>query len=79
MSLCCGLIGHVEQWSKSTYTYGAAVCLLQIDGEKHAREAAALMTKVPTLRQRIAGKSIPLEVSLPCRAARSSCPARPPP
>ena len=79
MSLYCGLIGHVEQWSKSTYTYGAAVCLLQIDEEKHAQDAAALMTKVPTLRQRIAGKSIPLEVSSPCRTARPPFPAHPPP
>ncbi|KAM5534139.1 hypothetical protein V8D89_012159 [Ganoderma adspersum] len=48
-------------WSKSTYTYGVAVCLLQIGGEKHAVEVAELMEKVPALRQRIAGKSIPLE------------------
>ncbi|KAI1787088.1 hypothetical protein LXA43DRAFT_1184699 [Ganoderma leucocontextum] len=48
-------------WSKSTYTYGVAVCLLQIGGEKHVAEVAELMEKVPALRQRIAGKSIPLE------------------
>ena len=53
---------RVLQWSKSTYTYGVAVCLLQIGGEKHAEEVAELMEKVPALRQRIAGKSIPLEV-----------------
>ncbi|PIL26355.1 hypothetical protein GSI_12111 [Ganoderma sinense ZZ0214-1] len=48
-------------WSKSTYTYGVAVCLLQIGGEKHAVEVAELMEKVPALRQRIAGKSLPIE------------------
>ncbi|KAH9926631.1 uncharacterized protein BXZ73DRAFT_49303 [Epithele typhae] len=48
-------------WSKATYTYGVAVCLLQIGEEKHAKEIAELMAKVPNLRQRIAGKSIPLE------------------
>lgn len=53
----------VVQWSKSTYTYGVAMCLLQIGGEKHAAEVAELMEKVPALRKRIAGKSIPVEVS----------------
>ncbi|KAI0713075.1 hypothetical protein C8T65DRAFT_646041 [Cerioporus squamosus] len=48
-------------WSKATYTYGVAVCLLQMGGEKHAEEVAELMEKIPGLRQRIAGKSIPLE------------------
>ncbi|KAF9491319.1 hypothetical protein BDN71DRAFT_1398587 [Pleurotus eryngii] len=57
-------------WSKSTYTYGTAVCLLQLSldasqpDEKRRemkKEAITLMEKVPGLRQRIAGKSIPLE------------------
>ncbi|KAI0691583.1 hypothetical protein C8Q76DRAFT_862098 [Earliella scabrosa] len=48
-------------WSKATYTYGVAVCLVQIGGEKHDGEVGELMDKVPALRQRIAGKSIPLE------------------
>ncbi|KAI0742250.1 hypothetical protein C8Q80DRAFT_1186927 [Daedaleopsis nitida] len=56
-------------WSKATYTYGVAVCLLQLGGEKHAEEVAELMEKVPALRQRIAGKSIPLE-KLVARKAR---------
>ncbi|KDQ49454.1 hypothetical protein JAAARDRAFT_42869 [Jaapia argillacea MUCL 33604] len=45
-------------WSKACYTYGAAVCLLQ---NGWTVEAAKLFEKIPTLRQRIAGKSIPLE------------------
>ncbi|KAJ7659454.1 hypothetical protein B0H17DRAFT_1171824 [Mycena rosella] len=64
-------------WSKSIYTYGMAVCLLEsaeeADGEAAAdegekakkkeqrAEAARLMERVPGLRQKIAGKSIPLE------------------
>ncbi|KZT66217.1 hypothetical protein DAEQUDRAFT_675510 [Daedalea quercina L-15889] len=48
-------------WSKATYTYGAAVCLLELGDEKQKEEAATLMAQVPSLRQRIAGKSIPLE------------------
>lgn len=50
------------QWSKSTYAYGMAVCLLEIGDEKQKEEAVMIMKKVPELRQRIAGKSIPLEV-----------------
>ena len=43
-----------------------AVCLLEISGsEEEKNEAAKVLEKVPSLRQKIAGKSIPLEVSLP--------------
>ncbi|KAI6104952.1 hypothetical protein EDD16DRAFT_242267 [Pisolithus croceorrhizus] len=45
-------------WSKATYTYGEAACLASL-GEHAA--AADLMAKVTGLRQRIAGKSIPVE------------------
>ncbi|KZT18713.1 hypothetical protein NEOLEDRAFT_121846 [Neolentinus lepideus HHB14362 ss-1] len=48
-------------WSKACYTYGVAVCLLQLGGEANKKEATALLEKVPALRQRIAGKSLPLE------------------
>ncbi|KZT05152.1 uncharacterized protein LAESUDRAFT_781726 [Laetiporus sulphureus 93-53] len=48
-------------WSKATYNYGIAVCLLQIGGDDERERAAQLMAKVPNMRQRIAGKSIPLE------------------
>ncbi|KAJ8509486.1 hypothetical protein ONZ45_g8372 [Pleurotus djamor] len=55
-------------WSKSIYSYGTAVCLLQLaiqDGdEEKKKEAVKLMAQVPELRQRIAGKSIPLEVRI---------------
>ena len=60
------------QWSKAIYSYGMAVCLLELSGddEKRAEEAAKLMAKVPGLRQKIAGKSIPLEVWLISRSSR---------
>ncbi|KAF8209173.1 hypothetical protein K438DRAFT_1811866 [Mycena galopus ATCC 62051] len=54
-------------WSKSIYSYGMAVCLLEsTDGDEKDRkarleEARKLMERVPGLRQKIAGKSIPLE------------------
>ncbi|KAK7451747.1 hypothetical protein VKT23_012426 [Stygiomarasmius scandens] len=63
-------------WSKAIYSYGMAVCLLELadiidrgnqesksgPSSKEMREQAAkLMEQVPSLRQKIAGKSIPLE------------------
>ncbi|KAF8801787.1 hypothetical protein BYT27DRAFT_7197766 [Phlegmacium glaucopus] len=71
-------------WSKSIYSYGMAVCLLESGGDKtnsgdvevkqkrileSREEAARLMARVPVLRQKIAGKSIPLE-KLVARKAR---------
>ncbi|KAK0490235.1 hypothetical protein IW261DRAFT_1430992 [Armillaria novae-zelandiae] len=51
-------------WSKAIYAYGMAVCLLETGGD-----ARSLMERVPKLRQKIAGKSIPLE-KLVARKAR---------
>ncbi|KAL0575364.1 hypothetical protein V5O48_006615 [Marasmius crinis-equi] len=56
-------------WSKAIYTYGLAVCLLELSDlesdkkvrEERRKEAVAFMEQVPNLKQRIAGKSIPLE------------------
>ncbi|CAA7263917.1 unnamed protein product [Cyclocybe aegerita] len=58
-------------WSKSIYSYGMAVCILEIcgDDKKRTAEATKLMEKVPHVRQKIAGKSIPLE-KLVARKAR---------
>jgi hypothetical protein len=64
------------KWSKTTYSYGMAVCLLESlehedlsaeEKRKRKAEIESIMTKVPSLRQKIAGKSIPLEVCLPPR------------
>jgi len=55
---------HLEAeatWSKATYTYGMAASLLQLEGEERKTDATKLMERVTGLRQRIAGKSIPLE------------------
>lgn len=53
-----GKLGGEASWSKATYTYGEAACLATL-GE-HA-EAKKLMERVQGLRQKIAGKSIPVE------------------
>ncbi|KLO18664.1 hypothetical protein SCHPADRAFT_899460 [Schizopora paradoxa] len=50
-----------SSWSKAIYTYGIAVCLLQLGGEERKKEAETLLEKIPSLQQRIAGKSIPME------------------
>lgn len=49
-------------WSKACYAYGIAACLIQIGGEDNIKEAAEHLEKLPSLLQRIAGKSIPIEV-----------------
>lgn len=56
-------------WSKATYAYGVAACLLEIGGKQEEEEARKLMGRVPELRQRIAGKSIPLEKFVARKAA----------
>ncbi|KAG1873955.1 hypothetical protein F4604DRAFT_1582539 [Suillus subluteus] len=50
--------GSAGWWSKATYTYGEAACLATL-GEH--TEAKKLMERVQGLRQKIAGKSIPVE------------------
>ncbi|CCM00537.1 uncharacterized protein FIBRA_02571 [Fibroporia radiculosa] len=58
---CWQILTAEATWSKAVYAYGTAVCLLQLGDDKRREDAAKLMAKVPQLRQRIAGKSIPME------------------
>lgn len=58
---CFTILLKESNWSKAVYTYGRAVNLAQTGQDD--REAAALFRKVPEAMQRIAGKSIPMEVS----------------
>nr|XP_009861400.1 tetratricopeptide repeat protein 39B isoform X2 [Ciona intestinalis] len=52
-----------SNWSKCTYTYLQAVFLYMVDGNglKHKEEIVALLKEMPSLKQRFAGKSIPME------------------
>ncbi|KZO92430.1 hypothetical protein CALVIDRAFT_546961 [Calocera viscosa TUFC12733] len=54
------LIGS-SSWSKAVYSYGLAACLVQGGDASKVPEADKLMKLVPTYKQRIAGKSIPVE------------------
>ncbi|KIY53775.1 hypothetical protein FISHEDRAFT_32644 [Fistulina hepatica ATCC 64428] len=58
---CWTKLERESTWSKAIYTYGMAVCMLESGGASRLDEVADLMQRVPELRQRIAGKSIPLE------------------
>lgn len=72
-------------WSKACYAYGVAACLIEINAnyDSHRqqgnektelsglREAQKLLAELPNRLQRIAGKSIPLEVSPPSMCCSS--------
>ncbi|KAG5640665.1 hypothetical protein DXG03_007602 [Asterophora parasitica] len=71
---CWRVLEREATWSKSIYSYGLAACLLEAwdsddlstaAGRKanadRVKQARDLMARVPSLRQKIAGKSIPLE------------------
>lgn len=57
------ILGTESNWSKAIYTYGQAIALLELGREEEGDKARGMMEAVPGLTQRIAGKSIPLEVS----------------
>ncbi|KAG8881637.1 hypothetical protein FRB97_009326 [Tulasnella sp. 331] len=48
-------------WSKATYAYALAVAHYETGGEENIKEALRLMAKVPTVTQKIGGKSLPIE------------------
>ncbi|KAH9954696.1 hypothetical protein BC827DRAFT_1241298 [Russula dissimulans] len=58
---CWRNLRQESTWSKAVYAYGVAALLVQLGDEANRAEALKLMIEVPKLRQRIAGKSIPLE------------------
>lgn len=56
---CFSTLLDSSNWSPCVYAYGKAANTLQHDPDN--ADAAATMAKVPSMMQRIAGKSIPLE------------------
>ncbi|GAB1599888.1 tetratricopeptide repeat protein 39A-like, partial [Argonauta hians] len=61
-----------SRWSKATYTYQKASFLLMCENptEDTATHLEYLMGEVPKLKQRIAGKSLPIEKFAVCKANR---------
>jgi len=59
-------------WSKAVYTFGVAICKLHLhlDEEEEKEEISKLFAAVPKLKQRIAGKSIPVEKFVARRAEK---------
>ena len=52
------ILANENNWSKALYNYARAAALYQVGDSKQAQE---IMARVPLMRQKIAGKSIPLE------------------
>lgn len=48
--------------AQAFYTYALAVALYESGEEENRKEAVGHFAKVPTLTQKIGGKSIPIEV-----------------
>ncbi|EDV90950.1 GH23940 [Drosophila grimshawi] len=59
-----------SNWSRAIYAYQLAVIKLMMGTEEHLRSIDALMLEVPASRQRIAGKSLPMEKFMAKRAER---------
>lgn len=59
---CFNILDKESNWSKAIYAYAKATTLYE-EGRDVSR-ANSIMANVPDLMQRIAGKSIPLEVRL---------------
>lgn len=65
---CLGILASESNWSKAIYRYGVAIALLE-QGKDEDR-ARKMMDEVPSLTQKIAGKSIPLEKFVARRAKK---------
>ena len=60
---CFDTLSKESKWSPAVYAYLKAVCLYHADPETYAKEIGELMTSISGLTRKIAGKSIPLEVT----------------
>ncbi|XP_065313994.1 tetratricopeptide repeat protein 39B-like isoform X2 [Gordionus sp. m RMFG-2023] len=56
------LLSEGSKWSKSTYIYQRACFMMMLDNTCHQdKEIADLIDQVPLFKQRLAGKSVPVE------------------
>ena len=58
---CFTVLANENNWSKALYNYGRAAALYQTGDPSAQEEAKEIMERVPSMTQKIAGKSIPLE------------------
>ncbi|WFD20222.1 hypothetical protein MCAP1_002466 [Malassezia caprae] len=58
---CMTVLANENNWSKALYSYARAAALYQTSERGAQDEAKDIMERVPSMTQRIAGKSIPLE------------------
>jgi len=58
---CMTVLANENNWSKALYSYARAATLYQTGKQDAQEEAKDIMERVPSMTQRIAGKSIPLE------------------
>jgi tetratricopeptide (TPR) repeat protein len=66
------ILHRENKWSPAIYIYLKAVMLYTANSVKHATDVEEMMTKVPTLTKKVAGKSVPLEVLIFDREIRCS-------
>lgn len=55
------VLAEENNWSKAVYNYGRAAALYQCGDAASREQAADIFARVPSVTQKIAGKSIPLE------------------
>ena len=58
---CFNVLANENNWSKALYHYACAAALYETGTPAQQEEAKEIMERVPSMSQRIAGKSIPLE------------------
>ena len=58
---CFTVLANENNWSKALYHYARAAALYETGSPAAQEEAKEIMERVPSMSQRIAGKSIPLE------------------
>lgn len=66
---CYDMLSRESNWSKAIYQYAKAVTLYEMAGHNHA-QAATIMSTVPHLVKKVAGRHIPFERFVQYKAAK---------